>query len=69
MGKALLKAAEDDAKSLGAKGIAAWGISLPFWMKASWFKNHGYKKADKDSMALLVWKPFSPTQNLRAGSS
>ena len=35
MGKALLQAAEDDAKTLGAKGIAAWGIPLPFWMKAS----------------------------------
>ena len=60
MGKALLKAAEDDARSLGAKGIAAWGVALPFWMKASWFKKQGYKKADKDSIAALLWKPFSP---------
>lgn len=60
MGKALLKAAEDDARSLGAKGIAAWGISLPFWMKASWFKKHGYKKVDKDNIAALLWKPFTP---------
>ena len=28
-------------------------------MKASWFKKHGYIKADRDSLALLVWKPFS----------
>ncbi|MCK4907296.1 MAG: GNAT family N-acetyltransferase, partial [Spirochaetes bacterium] len=42
MGRALLKAAEEDARHLGAKGIAAWGISLPFWMKASWFKKKGY---------------------------
>jgi len=59
MGKALLKAAEDDAKEKGAKGMAAWGVWLPFWMKASWFKKHGYKKADRDGMALLVWKPFT----------
>jgi len=59
MGKALLQAAEDDVKDKGAKGIAAWGIWLPFWMKASWFKKHGYKKADRDGMALLVWKPFT----------
>ncbi len=59
MGKALLKAAEEDAKSKGAKGMAAWGISMPFWMKASWFKRQGYKKADKDRMAILVWKPFT----------
>ncbi len=58
MGKALLKAAEDDARALGAKGIAAWGISLPFWMRASWFKKQGYLKADKDGMAVLMWKPF-----------
>ena len=59
IGTALLKAAEDDAKNLGARGIAAWGLRLPFWMKASWFKKHGYKKAEKQSMTLLVWKPFS----------
>ncbi len=29
MGKALLQAAEDDARDLGAKGIAAWGLWLP----------------------------------------
>jgi hypothetical protein len=59
MGKALLKAAEDDAKERGAKGIVAWGISMPFWMKASWFKNHGYKKADKVGMQVLMWKSFT----------
>src|SRR5512144_1964200 len=42
MGHALLEAAEADARMLGAKGMAAWGLSLPFWMKASWFKRHGY---------------------------
>lgn len=59
MGEALLQAAEEDVRSLGAKGIAAWGVILPFWMKASWFKKHGYKKADRDGFNLLVWKPFS----------
>lgn len=39
--------------------MAAWGISLPFWMKASWFKKHGYKKVDKNGMAILMWKPFT----------
>jgi len=59
IGTALLNAAENDAKNLGAKGMAAWGLWLPFWMKASWFKKHGYKKADRDSLRLLVWKSFS----------
>jgi len=58
MGRALLEAAETDARERGAKGIAAWGLSLPFWMKASWFKKQGYKRADKMGMQVLVWKPF-----------
>ena len=59
MGKALLQAAENDVKSMDAKGIAAWGIKWPFWMKASWFKKQGYTKVDKDGMAVLLWKPFT----------
>ena len=59
MGKALLRAAENDARELGAKGMAAWGIWLPFWMKASWFRKQGYVKADRDGMAVLLWKPFA----------
>jgi GNAT superfamily N-acetyltransferase len=60
MGRALITAAEDDARALGAKGIAAWGLSLPFWMKASWFKKYGFQVADKNGVAVLMWKPFSP---------
>lgn len=59
MGTALIEAAEADAKEKGAKGMAAWGISIPFWMRASWFKKHGYKVADKNSVAVLLWKPLS----------
>ena len=61
MGKALLSAAEDDARALGAKGIAAWGIPLPFWMKASWFRKQGYTKVDKQGFLgnVLLWKPFT----------
>ncbi|NQU87617.1 MAG: GNAT family N-acetyltransferase [Mariniphaga sp.] len=58
-GKALLKAAEDDVRSLNKKGIAAWGISYPFWMKASWYKKQGYQKVDKNGVAVLMWKPFT----------
>lgn len=59
MGTALLAAAEEDARQLGASGMAAWGIWLPFWMRASWFKKHGYAKADRQGLAVLVWKPFT----------
>ena len=58
-GKALLQAAEDDVKKRGAKGMVAWGVSLPFWMKASWFKKKGYSRIDKDGIATLLWKPFT----------
>jgi GNAT superfamily N-acetyltransferase len=58
MGSALLEAAETDARERGAKGMAAWGLWLPFWMKASWYRKHGYRNADRQGMAQLVWKPF-----------
>jgi GNAT superfamily N-acetyltransferase len=58
IGKALLKAAEDDVRSLGSKGLAVWGVVLPFFMRASWFKKQGYKVIDKDGMMRLLWKPF-----------
>jgi len=58
IGKALLKAAEEDAASRGAKGMAAWGVSFPVFMRASWFKKQGYVKADKTSIQVLMWKPF-----------
>jgi len=60
MGKALLRAAEDDARALGANGMAAWGLAIPVWMKASWFRRQGYRKADKmGGLQVLLWKPFS----------
>jgi len=62
MGTGLLRAAEEDVKALGAKGICAWGIPLPFWMKASWFKKHGYAIADRQSGFMgpvLLWKSFA----------
>ncbi len=61
MGKALIKAAEDDARGRGAQGMAAWGMFLPFWMKASWFKKQGYSKADRMGISVLLWKPFTDT--------
>jgi GNAT superfamily N-acetyltransferase len=59
MGKALLTAAEEDVKAMGAKGLVTWGVSLPFFMRASWFKKQGYKVIDKNGMMRLLWKPFS----------
>jgi len=58
MGKALLKAAEEDVRSRGSKGLVAWGIIFPFFMRSSFFKKNGYRKVDRDGMSELVWKPF-----------
>jgi GNAT superfamily N-acetyltransferase len=59
MGKALLKAAEEDVKRMGMNGIVAWGLSIPVFMRASWFRRNGYKKTDKMNMQVLLWKPFT----------
>ena len=59
IGKMLLEAAEQDIEKRGALCVVAWGVSLPFWMRASWFKKQGYEKVDKNSVAVLLWKPLS----------
>ena len=59
MGKALLHAAEEDARELGSKGMVAWGLWIPVWMKASWYKRQGYRKIDRDGLRVLLWKPFA----------
>ena len=60
MGKALLGAVEDEVRRLGKYGLVAWGLALPFWMKASWYKKQGFRTADRKGIALMVWKPFHP---------
>lgn len=59
IGSALLLAAEDDARDLGATGMAAWGLRIPVWMRSAWFKKHGYRRADNQDARQLVWKPFT----------
>jgi GNAT superfamily N-acetyltransferase len=59
MGRALLAAAEEDARARGAKGMAAWGLWLPFWMRASFFRKHGYRTVGRDGIASLLFKPFA----------
>jgi hypothetical protein len=59
LGKSLLEAAEADVRQIGGKGLVAWGIILPFFMRAGWFKKQGYKVVDKSGMMRLLWKPFT----------
>jgi GNAT superfamily N-acetyltransferase len=59
MGKALLRAAEQDAKGRGAKGLVAWGISQPYWMSAPWFEKQGYEALEEYNHNILLWKRFT----------
>ncbi len=59
MGKKLLEAAEKDVSELGAKGIVAWGLIIPAFMRASWFKKQGYEKVARSGITQLMWKKFS----------
>lgn len=59
VGKALLRAAEEDTKSLQSHGLVTWGLILPFFMRARWFKKQGYRKIDRDGIRVLLWKTFS----------
>ncbi len=59
MGRALLAAAEEEARERGALGMAAWGLWIPVWMKARWYRKQGYRKVDRLGIVQLVFKPFS----------
>jgi GNAT superfamily N-acetyltransferase len=59
IGKALLTAAEQDVMAIGAKGLAAWGMIIPVFMQAAWFKKQGYKVVDKSGIMALLLKSFS----------
>lgn len=61
IGCTLLQAAEEDVRNLGAQGLVTWGMLLPFFMRAAWFKKRGYEKADRNGISVLLWKPFSET--------
>lgn len=58
IGAALLRAAEEDVRARGAEGLAAWGTTIPVFMRSSFFKRRGYLKADRLGIQELVWKPF-----------
>jgi hypothetical protein len=39
--------------------MAAWGVLIPTWMTAGWFKKHGYLRVDRVGIRALMWKPFT----------
>jgi hypothetical protein len=34
-------------------------MAIPVFMRASWFRKHGYKVVDKNGLMRLLWKPFN----------
>lgn len=60
LGRLLIDSLEEQARSTGAKGIAAWGIDWEVnWMPASFFRHIGYEQADSEDKVKVFWKPFS----------
>lgn len=57
-GKYILQHIEKDARDSGAKGIAAWGMSFPFWNPVSFYEHMGYSPVDTEGPVVLTWKPF-----------
>ena len=67
LGSALLAAAEADSRARGRKGIAAWGLALPVWMRASWYRRHGFAKADRTASWRSSGSRSRRTPSRRAG--
>lgn len=60
-GRHILESIEDDARTSGAAGVAAWGMDFPYWNPVSFYEHMGYSRVDQDGMGVLVWKPFRTT--------
>jgi GNAT superfamily N-acetyltransferase len=58
MGKALLRAAEEDARARGARGMAAWGALEEEWLNVPWFERQGYRVVDRQGPLGLAFKAF-----------
>lgn len=58
MGKALLRAAEEDARSRDARGMAAWGVLVDEWQSIPWFQRQGYRLVDRQGPLGLALKAF-----------
>ncbi len=66
MGKALLQNAEENVRQLGAKGLVAWGISLPKIAFISFgSRNDGMRQAE--SCQQLALEPSNPRPLARRG--
>jgi GNAT superfamily N-acetyltransferase len=61
LGRALLDAAEVEARGQGRTGIVTEAYHHDFWfMPASFFLRHGYTEVWRQGSDALLWKPFDP---------
>ena len=59
IGRALVRAAEDEARGQGRKGIAVVAFYHDFWfMPAPFFEHCGYAVVRRKDDAAVLWKPF-----------
>jgi len=65
LGRALLDAAEEEARQQGMQGIVTEAFHHDSWfMPASFFERNGYTEVGRQGTSALLWKPFSPTATL-----
>ena len=58
-GRFILDGIEEDVRQTGARGIAAWGMDLPYWNPVSFYEHMGYARVETNGPVVLVWKPFA----------
>lgn len=58
-GRFILTYIEEDARSSGAKGVAAWGMDFPYWNPVSFYEHLGYSRVETRDSVVLVWKAFT----------
>jgi GNAT superfamily N-acetyltransferase len=61
-GRALIEAAEEEARKQGLKGLATFGYYWEdFWfMPAPFFEHFGFEEVERKGSIGLKWKPFAP---------
>lgn len=65
VGRSLVNAAEEEARSQSAKGLVTSAYFHDFWfMPATFFENLGYKVANRRGPDALLWKVFSDSAEL-----
>ncbi|MBN1943693.1 MAG: hypothetical protein JW849_10415 [Phycisphaerae bacterium] len=57
-GRYMLQKIEEDSRSAGMSGVAAWGMDFPYWNPVSFYEHMGYVRADENQPVVLVWKAF-----------